>query len=92
MDLCEMEMSPASSLTTIQPSRVNILRLKFTTLSDGMERSNFTVSTEGARIGRSTEENGVAVPSDATLLRAGHARIAFIDGQFNLIDNSESCE
>lgn len=88
MDLDDREqVSAAAALTTVKTSTVNQLRLKFTTLSDGNEKANFTVTTAGGTIGRSSENN-VCVPSDAMLQRLKHASIELIDSQFHLKDSS----
>lgn len=67
---------------------VNQLVLKFTTLSDGNERASFYVDDGGGTIGRG-EENTVSVPSDTTLAPVRHARIEYINGEFQLMDQSQ---
>jgi hypothetical protein len=60
--------------------------LKFTTMSEsGTDPPSFTVSRNGASIGRDSR-NEVSVPSDVKLELMEHARIEFIDGFFYLID------
>mmetsp|Transcript_30156 Transcript_30156/g.35566 ORF Transcript_30156/g.35566 Transcript_30156/m.35566 type:complete len:593 (-) Transcript_30156:238-2016(-) len=94
-DDCEEEDRPASftsaaaRLTSVGKCTVNRLVFKFTTLSDGNEQSSFSVTTKGTTVGR-TSDNGIFVPSDATLVRFKHAVIEFQDGRFYLSDRTLS--
>jgi pSer/pThr/pTyr-binding forkhead associated (FHA) protein len=81
--------SAAASLTSVGPSSIDRLVFKFTTLSDGNEQSSFSVDNKGTAVGR-TNENGIFVPSDATLVRFKHAVIDFQDGRFYLSDRTTS--
>jgi serine/threonine protein phosphatase PrpC len=81
--------SAAASLTSVAQCTVDRLVFKFTTLSDGNEQSSFSVTTKGTTIGR-TSENGVFVPSDATLVRSKHAVVECLDGKFYLSDRTLS--
>lgn len=83
------KQSAAASLTSIGPCSVKGLVFKFTTLSDGNEQSSFAVDRSGASVGR-TSDNGIFVPSDATLVRYNHAAIEYQGERFFLSDRTTS--
>lgn len=79
--------SPSASSPSDVQSDLSQIVLKFTTFSESCtEAPSFTVTMEGARIGRDSS-NEISVPSDPRLASVAHAKIEFKNGCFHIVDN-----